>query len=68
MAGKFEELWIYTEAQVLIKEIYAITKEKGFARDFGLINQIRRAVVSIVANIAEGHERGSNTNSYSSCT
>ena len=61
MAGRFEELWIYKEAQELVKEIYKLTKANDFARDFNLVNQIRRAAISVVANIAEGYERGSNT-------
>ncbi len=38
-------------------EIYKITNEKDFARDFGLRDQIRRSVISIPSNIAEGDER-----------
>ena len=42
-------------------EIYRISNEGPFARDFGLKDQIRRASVSIMANIAEGHGRRTNT-------
>lgn len=49
------------EARKLANLIYEHTKTGEFKKDFGLVNQIRRAAVSVVANIAEGHERGSNT-------
>lgn len=40
--------------------MYAITWAGSFARDFGLTDQIRRSVVSIGSNIAEGFDRGNN--------
>jgi four helix bundle protein len=42
----------------LTAEVYRVTSVGGFAKDFGLKNQIRRASVSIMSNIAEGFERG----------
>jgi len=60
-AEEFEDLHIYQRARELTNAIYKITKGKDFARDFGLINQIRRASVSVMSNIAEGFERGSKT-------
>jgi four helix bundle protein len=56
----FEDLFIYQKARELTNHVYALTREGTFARDFGLVDQIRRAAVSIMSNIAEGHERGSN--------
>ena len=56
----FEELEIWKEARRLTREIYRITKSAKFARDFGLAQQIRRAAISIMSNIAEGFERGGN--------
>jgi four helix bundle protein len=44
----------------LTKAIYRLTEEGKFARDFGLKDQIRRASVSIMSNIAEGYERDGN--------
>ncbi len=41
-------------------QIYKITAASDFAKDFGLRDQIRRAAVSIMANIAEGHGRRTN--------
>lgn len=59
-AKTFEELHIYQRARELTNNIYAVTKADKFSRDFGLVNQIRRAAVSIMSNIAEGFERGTN--------
>ena len=61
MTGKvqrFEDLIAWQKARVLTKAIYAVTKQSKFARDFGLSNQIQRAAVSVMSNIAEGFERG----------
>jgi four helix bundle protein len=56
---KFEDLIAWQKSKVLAIEIYRATSEGSFARDFGLRDQIRRASVSIISNIAEGYERGS---------
>lgn len=55
---RFEDFVAWQKARVLTAEIYKITDEGKFARDFGLRDQIRRAAVSIMSNIAEGFERG----------
>ena len=55
--GKFKNLWVWNEGINLAAEIYEITKKGEFAKDYGLRNQIQRAVVSIPSNIAEGEER-----------
>jgi four helix bundle protein len=54
---RFEELECWQKAKILAVTLYQITKDEEFARDFGLRDQIRRAVVSIASNIAEGKER-----------
>ena len=51
---------IWKQARELSNNIYAITNKAGFTRDSGLRNQIRRAAVSVMSNIAEGYERGGN--------
>jgi four helix bundle protein len=56
---KFEDLVVWQKARVLTNEIYKITKKSEFSKDLGLKDQIQRASVSIMSNIAEGFERGS---------
>ncbi len=56
---RFEDLVAWQKARALTREIYLATRQSEFARDFGLSNQIQRATVSILADIAEGFERGS---------
>ncbi len=53
----FEEIEAWQKARILTREIYMISKEGAFSKDFGLREQIRRASTSIMANIAEGFER-----------
>jgi len=59
VATCFEELHVYQKARELTNLIYRHTRSDTFSKDFGLVNQIRRAVISIMSNIAEGYERGS---------
>lgn len=56
----FEDLEIWKDARALTRAIYQITGDSRFSKDFGLRDQIRKAVVSIMSNIAEGFERGGN--------
>ena len=56
----FEDLNVWKRARELVNIIYKITKNKKFFQDKGLVDQIRRAAVSILSNISEGFERGSN--------
>jgi hypothetical protein len=58
--GKYKDLRVWQDSLDLAQKIYEITRLPGFSTDFGLINQIRRAIVSVSSNIAEGDERGSN--------
>lgn len=55
---RFEDIEAWKKARELTQEIYAVSNEGSFARDFGLRDQIRRAAVSVISNIAEGFERG----------
>jgi four helix bundle protein len=54
---QFEDIESWKKSRELTKSIYRVTLNQGFARDFGLRDQIRRASVSILSNIAEGFER-----------
>ena len=56
-ARRFEDLIAWQKARDLTKNIYEITGNGSFAKDFGLRDQVRRASVSIMANVAEGFER-----------
>ena len=56
---KFEDLEVWQFSRELVVEIYKITTTENFKRDFGLSNQIQRASVSVLSNIAEGFEYGS---------
>lgn len=60
---KFEDIESWKSARRLTSGIYKATSTGGFVRDFGLKDQIRRASVSILSNIAEGFERGNDKNS-----
>jgi len=55
---QFEDLHIWQDARQLVSAIYAASKARAFGQDFGLRDQIRRAAVSTMSNIAEGFERG----------
>jgi len=57
-ARQFEDLSVWQEARQLVNAIYNSTKQRAFHQDFGLREQIRRAAVSTMSNIAEGFERG----------
>lgn len=61
MPKSFEELAVWQSTLQLIKIVYHLTNTDRFKKDYGLSDQMRRAAVSILSNIAEGFERGSNT-------
>ena len=54
---RFEEIEGWQKARELTGFVYEMTRQERFARDFGLKDQIRRAAVSAMSNIAEGFER-----------
>lgn len=54
----FEDINAWQKARQLVTEIYKVTTQnEEFSKDFGLKDQIRRASVSIMSNIAEGFSR-----------
>ncbi|MBI4726101.1 four helix bundle protein [candidate division TA06 bacterium] len=58
--NNFEDLKIWQEARQLTKRIYVITSNSCMKHDYALVDQMRRAAVSVMANIAEGFERCNN--------
>ena len=57
---RFEDIEGWKKGRELRQEIYRVSKQGDFARDFSLKDQIRRAAQSVTSNIAEGFERGGN--------
>jgi four helix bundle protein len=55
-AKRFEDLEVWQKAKELTNLIYRLSSAGAFSRDFGLRDQMRRASVSIMSNIAEGFE------------
>jgi four helix bundle protein len=56
----FEELECWQLARELTNAVYGLTRQDRAGKDFAYVDQIRRASVSVMNNISEGHERGSN--------
>ena len=56
----FEDLLVWVRVRELVNKIYRVTKRERFSRDKALVYQIRRAAISVLSNISEGFERGSN--------
>jgi len=57
---RFEDIVAWQKARQLVRMVYEVTASGSFARDYGLKDQIRRAAVSVMLNIAEGFARKSN--------
>jgi four helix bundle protein len=55
----FEELIAWQKSRELAGYVYELTRQDKFSRDFGLRDQIQRAASSVMHNIAEGFESGS---------
>lgn len=53
---RFEELYCWQQGRELVKLVYSLTRQAKFV-DFSLKDQIQRAAVSIISNVAEGFER-----------
>ena len=60
MIKRFEDIHAWQLSRELVRDIYRVSYEGLFAKDFGLQEQIRCAAVSIMSNIAEGFERDGN--------
>ena len=57
---RFKDLEIWKKSRKFCQEVYTITSSFPSEEKFGIINQLRRASVSIPSNIAEGCSRKSN--------
>jgi four helix bundle protein len=57
---RVHDIRVWHLAKRLVREVYALSDRHSFRRDSALRNQMRRAVVSIISNIAEGFERDGN--------
>jgi len=55
---RFEDLECWKKARELNRRVYLLCRDGALARDFGLRDQMRRAGISVMSNIAEGFERG----------
>ena len=58
--ARFEEIEAWQAARELTQGIYQATAQASFSRDYGLRDQVQRAAVSIMANIAEGFDSRTN--------
>ncbi len=56
MIQRFEDIQAWQEARILVKMIYQLTNKDKFSKDFGMRDQIRRASVSVMNNVAEGFD------------
>lgn len=57
---RFEDLIVWQKAHELTKQIYLVTAKDDFAKGFALTNQVHRASISVMSNIAEGFDREGN--------
>jgi four helix bundle protein len=56
-ATRFEDLWVWQQARILVKQIYVDCARSPACKDFAFRDQIRGAGLSIMNNVAEGFER-----------
>lgn len=56
----FQDLTLWKASVVVAKQIYTVTNNNLFIKDYGLRDQMRRAIVSVSSNIAEGFEKNNN--------
>ena len=60
MTKSFEKFEVYQKGIQLSKLIFKLLNNKSFEKEFGFKDQIKRSVISITNNIAEGSEYNSN--------
>src|SRR3990172_6629504 len=54
---RFEDIVAWQKAREMVKEVYRVSSDGRFTKDYGLRDQLRRAAVSVMLNIAEGFAR-----------
>lgn len=54
---RFEDLNCWKEARTLVKQVFLLCRKEGLNKDYGLVDQLKRASVSVMNNIAEGFGR-----------
>ena len=54
--NRFEELQVWKTARILNKKVYELSQKGSISRDFSFRDQLRRASVSVMSNIAEGFD------------
>jgi four helix bundle protein len=52
--GKFQDLKVWQKAKDLAVDLYRLTGEGAFGKDWGFRDQVRRAVIAVPSNIAQG--------------
>lgn len=60
MTKSFEEFEVYKKSIFLTKKVFELLSDKNFDKEFGFKDQMKRAVISITNNIAEGSEYNNN--------
>jgi len=55
---RFEDIEAWQRTRELVREVYRVSGRGAFSKDFALRDQMRKAAISIMSNIAEGFERG----------
>ena len=56
---RFEDIEGWKKGRELTRCVYALTRRPAFSKDYGLKDQITRASVSVMNNVAEGFDGGS---------
>ncbi len=58
---RFEEIKVWNESRIFVNDVYDLfRRNQKLSKDYSLVDQLKRASYSIMLNIAEGFERGSN--------
>jgi four helix bundle protein len=64
---RFQDLDVWQTARELARGVYRAEKSQPLGRDFPMLNQMKRAAISVSSNIAEGFERGSRKQQIEAC-